>query len=117
MGSTFHFKDESAPGIVSDGKKIFISLDGENTIMLENFFVTSFSIDLGCEPNYIDDASIWNGFRQSGEVHLTLDLVGSKALFTEAEDLDYKFAMDMTVRQLLEAVSDKLKQREESKGD
>lgn len=96
--------------LVTDGKKLMLCL-GDQTLILDSFFVTSANVEIETQP--IGYCSPDKDFSVVGpkSVRISIELMGGKVDVTDEKQLDYKFAMDMTVRELLQAVNKKLKKR------
>ena len=90
-------------GIVSDGKQILVkldSLDGAG-LMADITMVTSWNMDVSV------------GAFEPRSAALTIEMICSNVSYTEGVDLDFSFADNMSVRELLEMVNKKLKARSE----
>ena len=81
---------------ISDGQKMLLFLNRDTPLVLDDYFITnvgySYLINEGCNI----DITLRCSHPVMGQVNL----------------LDYKFAVNMTVRELLESVGNKIKSRE-----
>lgn len=94
MGVTIRCANEF--NLVSDGNRMVLQF-GDQTFMFDDFFIVNAAF--GCETH--------------GPLRLSLELVGSSINSGDNSELDYKFAMDMTMRELLTAIRKKLTKRKE----
>ncbi len=105
--SKHSFKDEFS--LVSDGKRMILHF-GTQTFILDDFFITGMTLNVDVDKYFINESEFVEGLKSTS---LSIDLVGGEVCVTDEEQLDYKFAMDMTIRELLETVNKKLEKRKE----
>ena len=95
--------------LVSDGKRLLLRL-GEKTIVIHNFLVTSANVNVSLDNHSFGEIVV-QGLK---ETHITIEMVGGEVCLTDENQLDYKFAMGMTVRELLQTVNEKLNKRKDN---
>ena len=95
-------------GIICDGSKLFLFRGDDEPIIINDVFLESCNINTNTSIVCLGRESMAG---QSQGIEVDLSLRGKSATIGGDMPLDYKFAMDMSVRDLLKLINRKVKCR------